>query len=61
MAELIKFIKDYLNMNENNFAGRKDYSKEVMNKLWIFVYQNCQKKEKEYLEKNNLWLLTKYI
>lgn len=48
VAALIKFIKDYWNMNENNFiVGRKDYSKEVMNELLEICISKLSKKKKK--------------
>ena len=52
ISELIKFIKDYWNMNENNFiVGRKDYSKEVMNKLLDICISKLSKKRKRIFRK----------
>jgi serine/threonine protein kinase len=45
ISEMIKFIKKYWNMTENNFIfGRKDYSKEVLNSLLELSISKLSKK-----------------
>lgn len=52
ISALVKYIKDYWNLNENNFiVGRKDYSKEVMNQLLEISISQLSKKRKKIFRK----------